>query len=46
MVAVADGLGGQGEGDVASQACVEYLLKLAAPDTIDNESMHLSLIHI
>lgn len=40
MVAVADGLGGQGEGDVASQACVEYLLKLAPPDTIDNESMH------
>lgn len=40
LVVVADGLGGQGEGDVASQACVAYLLNRTFPNRIDNAQMH------
>ena len=38
---VADGLGGQGEGDVASKACVDYMLSQPLQNQIENTDMHL-----
>ena len=40
VTVVADGLGGQGDGDIASKVCVDYLLSLPGPEKIDNLQMH------
>lgn len=40
MTVVADGLGGHADGEVASRACVEYLLGRNLPDVPDNAAMH------
>lgn len=40
LVVVADGLGGQGEGDIASKACVDYMLSLPIQENIDDSDMH------
>lgn len=40
VAVVADGLGGQGDGDLASQACVKRLLSMPSSGVIDNEEMH------